>query len=155
MPRRSAEQVRRLRKLLALDRAQQALLVKSYGALALARLQVSFGKYSELKLPRDSNQPAPREQQPSGTQLAAARQVSWALRSVAPHTLWQNTCLVQALAARQLLQRRAISCVLFLGVAQDPLRKRKLFHAWLKCGNEFITGEAGHERYRVLYERIW
>jgi hypothetical protein len=28
-------------------------------------------------------------------------------------------------------------------------------HAWLKCGDVFITGEAGHEQYRVLSAFSW
>ena len=28
-------------------------------------------------------------------------------------------------------------------------------HAWLKCGQEFITGEAGHEHYKVVSCISW
>jgi hypothetical protein len=53
---------------------------------------------------------------------------------------WKNVCLVQAFAARWMLQRRKIASTFSIGVKHEPGRKVTA-HAWLMAGNRDIVSE--------------
>jgi Transglutaminase-like superfamily len=79
---------------------------------------------------------------------ARAAAVGWAVRAAASYTPWENTCLVQALAATTLLRRRGIDSTLYLGVARDRVTPDAITaHAWLRCGELTVTGAAEQARY--------
>lgn len=61
-------------------------------------------------------------------------------------TPWESTCLVQAIAAKTILNRRRIGCTLYFGMAKDK-RKNKGFkaHAWLRSGRLLITGSTAEK----------
>ena len=61
---------------------------------------------------------------------------------------WSCTCLVRALAAKKMLNRRGFRCTLFMGVATDSAGKMEA-HAWLRCGNVYVTGGNGGSKYTV------
>ncbi len=54
---------------------------------------------------------------------------------------WKNVCLVQAFAARWMLQRRKIGSSLSIGIKQDS-EKIMSAHAWLMVGNHKIVSGA-------------
>ena len=94
------------------------------------------------------------------------RQIALITREIAraaENVPWNSVCLPQAIAAKYMLNRRGIPSTLYLGVATgDALEKiRKAdshsesqdamaAHAWLKTGDRFITGRAGHEQFTVV-----
>lgn len=79
-------------------------------------------------------------------QLAQARDVGWAIELLAMRGPLRTACLGQALAARALLQRREIPCVLTLGLGRhDDGRLRA--HAWLRAGTLTITGGRGRSAF--------
>ncbi len=79
----------------------------------------------------------------------AAQPVGWAIRVVSQRTPWLSTCLAQAVAGYIMLRRRRISSTLYLGVAMSPTESLQA-HAWLRCGEKIITGQAGRERYKTI-----
>ena len=90
--------------------------------------------------------------------MAMAREVGWAVQTASRFTPWQSACLVQVLAAQRLLQKRGVGGSFYLGAVREtePSEEAGMSaHAWLKCGNEFITGEAGHERFVSLTAFSW
>ena len=48
-----------------------------------------------------------------------------------------------------MLRRRQIQSTLYLGLAKDASQSLQA-HAWLRCGEDIITGKAGHERFSVI-----
>lgn len=82
----------------------------------------------------------------SPQQLAQAREVGWAIELLAVRGPLRTACLGQALAARALLQRREIPCVLTLGLGQHDDRHLRA-HAWLRAGNLTITGGRGRSAF--------
>ena len=74
--------------------------------------------------------------------------VSWIVPAVCRRTPWQSMCMVQALTAKRLLNKRGFPCTLYMGVARDENGKM-IAHAWLRCGTDFVTGGNGHLRYAV------
>jgi hypothetical protein len=57
--------------------------------------------------------------------------------------------LVQALAAKWMLQHRRIPSTMYFGVAKDPTGQL-LAHAWLRSGSEVLTGSEGRQRFTVV-----
>jgi hypothetical protein len=82
---------------------------------------------------------------------AVARRVGWAVRGAAAYTPWQSACLVQALAAARMLQRRRLASTLYLGAARNQAQPEELqAHAWLRCGGLVLTGENESRRFPVV-----
>lgn len=85
----------------------------------------------------------------SNEQVQSAQQVGWAVQKLARFLPWDARCLAQALAGKWMLQRRGLPSRFYLGV--DRGRDNWLdAHAWLRCGGEFVTGEAQHTRFKVI-----
>lgn len=96
--------------------------------------------------------------------LDQAQRIGWAVQAAAGYTPWRSSCLVQVLAAQRMLQRRLLPGAIYIGAlleegpgeGADPETNAGLdAHAWLKCGEVFITGESGHERYAVVTAFSW
>lgn len=79
----------------------------------------------------------------------ALRNVSDALITMSRHTFWESKCLVMAIAALKMLERRGIDSTLYLGIARDTSGKM-IAHAWLRSGPYYITGFEGMERFTVV-----
>lgn len=76
------------------------------------------------------------------------REVQFAVTGVCNHTPWESKCLVQALTAKKLLNQRGLPCTLYMGVGKDE-KQNMIAHAWLRCGNIFVTGGNGFPHYAV------
>lgn len=75
--------------------------------------------------------------------------VSRAVRTMSRFTLWESRCLVMAIAAMKMLERRGISSTLYMGTAKEE-DGRLVAHAWLRSGNKTLTGAEGKERYAIV-----
>lgn len=73
--------------------------------------------------------------------------VRQAVEMVCRHTPWQSKCLVRALTARKMLNRRGYPCTLYMGVKPGADGAMEA-HAWLRCGSRYVTGGRG-EGYAV------
>lgn len=71
--------------------------------------------------------------------LLLVRRVAFAIPRVAARLPWRADCLVQALAAQRWLARRGIASALSIGVSNNAA-EGFLAHAWLKVGDELVTG---------------
>jgi hypothetical protein len=148
----------RLRKFVALDSESRRLFLQAYyllGAMRFALLTSSFKRLvSGLSMHRSIVEQMPLED----GKLATAHRVGWAVCTAVRFTPWNSTCLVQVLAAQRMLQRRGIGGAFYLGASsgeEGGERRPLMAHAWLKCDDEFITGESGHERYTVVSSFTW
>ncbi|WP_407083147.1 lasso peptide biosynthesis B2 protein [Paenibacillus aurantius] len=65
------------------------------------------------------------------------------------HTFWDSRCLVKAIAALKMLERRGLESTLYLGVGRDDQGKMAA-HAWLRCGPYYITGYESMDNYVVV-----
>jgi hypothetical protein len=146
------------RKFLALTTSQKHLFLQAWrllGAMRFAILTRSFKSLvTSLEVHREMLDQRPLDLD----SLATAQQVGWAVRKAAQFTPWQSTCLVQVLAAQWMLRQRGIAGSFCLGASiesEGEVVPGISAHAWLKCGDEFITGEQGHERYTVVSSFSW
>ncbi|MED4063763.1 lasso peptide biosynthesis B2 protein [Priestia megaterium] len=77
------------------------------------------------------------------------KEVSKAIEIMSRHTLWESKCLVQAIAAMKMLNRRKIESTLYMGMAKDE-HGALIAHAWLRSGSFYVTGSEGMERFTVV-----
>lgn len=98
-------------------------------------------------------------QEPKSNQdMKTLKQIRWAISRASTIIPWRSVCLDQALSAQQMLASREIRGILYMGVSKedDPNKNKALkAHAWLKCGDFFVTGERGHEKFIVLVGLAW
>jgi hypothetical protein len=132
-------------------------MVSHYERLLLIRATANLGlKFLSLKLfPFREHFGGPEaadcgEAPPlSAAELETARLVGWAVRSMSRYTPWESKCLVQSLAARDMLLAEGISSSIHIGV--DKARSGELeAHAWLRCGPLILTGAEEHSRFRRM-----
>lgn len=71
-----------------------------------------------------------------------------AINTMSNHLPWQCKCLVQAICAKIVLQRKQIQTTLFLGLAKNDI-DNLVAHAWLRAGSQVVLG-GPVDRYTVV-----
>jgi len=77
------------------------------------------------------------------------KNVSEAVNLMSRYTFWESMCLVKAIAAMKMLERRHIESTLYLGTAKDKTGKL-IAHAWLRSGPFYITGAEVMDQFVVV-----
>lgn len=77
------------------------------------------------------------------------KNITDAIHIMSKYTFWESQCLVKAIAALKMLERRKIESTLYLGTAKDK-SGNLIAHAWLRSGPFYITGFEGKERFTVV-----
>lgn len=75
--------------------------------------------------------------------------VSRAINIVSRYTFWESKCLVKAIAAMKMLERRNIESTIYFGTAKDKTGKM-LAHAWLRSGPFYLTGFEEMDKFIVV-----
>ncbi len=57
---------------------------------------------------------------------------------------WETKCLCRAWTAQYLLKKRHVHSTMYLGIGKDETGKM-VAHAWLRCGQVFVTGGDGSD----------
>lgn len=70
-----------------------------------------------------------------------ARIVRNVVVTISKFTPWESLCLVQAMTVQRMLKKRGISTTIYLGVNKE--NKNMVAHAWIRCGQMFVTGGDG------------
>ena len=138
----------RLSKMRRLSWSDWGVLVEAAVLLAASRLSLLLVPFRKIA-PRLGVLHGESSHDVSSANTQWAHRVGWAVRAVARRTPWESACLAQAISAKLMLQRRHIASTLYLGLAKGEAQKMEA-HAWLRCGEEVITGKAGHERFSVI-----
>jgi len=150
--------LRPLRRFFGLDPERRRLFLQACARLASVRFALRNTPFRQLiaGLAVQPGRVAPAA--PGPTDLRQAEAIGWAVRAASRYTPWNSTCLVQVLAAQQMLREKAIPGAFYIGAApgdRDSGAVDLEAHAWLKCGEQFITGESGHQRYTVVSTFSW
>lgn len=85
----------------------------------------------------------------STDQTRRARHVASCIRAMSRHLPWDCKCLVQAISAKMMLDRRSIPTTLYLGVSKDQ-QDEMIAHAWLRAGNAIVLGGGGLKQFTVV-----
>lgn len=76
-------------------------------------------------------------------------EISQAINITSKYTFWESQCLVKAIAAMKMLERRNIESTLYLGTAKDENGKL-LAHAWVRSGPFYVTGYEIMDKFIVV-----
>lgn len=129
------------------DRESRKLLVESYIYMAWARYlkSIPFSKVApSLGLSMKETSIDPHR-----TNRKVLALVSQSIHTMSKYTFWESQCLVKAIAAMKMLEKRKIESTLYLGTGKDENGKL-IAHAWLRSGPYYVTGAEGMERFTVV-----
>ncbi|WP_274650396.1 lasso peptide biosynthesis B2 protein [Paenibacillus humicola] len=129
--------MRKLKKFLALPADRKRLMAEAFVFLGVARVMkaLPFSRIAPYLGMRMAETPAVHD--PSDE--AVIRQISQSIRVMSRHTFWESQCMVKAIAAKKMLERRGIPSTLYLGTARDG-KGSMIAHAWLRSGAFYVTG---------------
>jgi len=148
--------IRKFKKFTKLSAEEKKLFLEAYYTLGIMRagiLTVSFKRLTRSleHFPKKEEIAALDEKE-----MQIAMMVGKAIIRAAAYTPWDSLCLAQSLTAQKMLQKRGIPGVFYLGAAKDEEGEEKMkAHAWSQCGDNIITGAAGHEEFTVLSVFGW
>ncbi|WP_112182062.1 MULTISPECIES: lasso peptide biosynthesis B2 protein [Paraliobacillus] len=136
----------KLKKILFLPFARKRLYVevlvllawaRILKALPFARVAPSLGQKSQETAENIDANPA------------LINDIAKAVVLISRYTFWESACLVQAIAAMKMLERRKIESTLYLGTAIDQEGKL-IAHAWLRSGPFYVTGSSVMNNFTVV-----
>jgi hypothetical protein len=139
--------VKKIRVLISLDIKTMLLLTEALIYLGWARIlkRMPFSKVAPL-LGHHMDETSFSYSEANRMVL---RHVGEAVHIMSRHTFWESQCLVRAIAAMKMLERRRIESTLYLGTAKDEAGKM-IAHAWLRSGPFYITGGEEMKRFTVV-----
>lgn len=140
--------LKKLNKFILLTSEERRLFFEAVCYALSTRAQITFLPFRQyagfLGIPhKESNI------QPDPDQLTIVYKVFRAMRRSSVYLPFREKCLIDAIVMKKMLFRRNIESTLYLGVAKES-EKQLIAHAWLRCGENIITGRKGMEKYRLL-----
>ena len=139
--------INKISSFLRLDLKMKFLLIEAYFYLGWARIL--------KKLPFSKIAPSLGEHMMETTYnldnsyKETLNRVSQAIHMISMYTFWESQCLVKAIAAMKMLEKRGIESTLYLGTGKDE-KGAFAAHAWLRSGPYYISGSEGMEKFTVV-----
>ena len=139
--------LKKMKTFFTLDKKTKSIFIEAFFYLAWARIlkAVPFSKVAPTlgaymnETPLNGNE----------SNRVIVRNISAAIHIMSRYTFWESQCLVKAIAAMKMLERRQIESTLYLGTAKDE-KGKLIAHAWLRSGPFYITGAEVMERFTVV-----
>lgn len=139
-----------LRRFWQLSRQRRMLLIAAFVKLMVAIYLVRAKPFREIA-ERLGERAYETSEELSAFETALARDVEWAIAAICRRLPKTPTCLMQAIAAKFLLDEHKVPTTLYIGVAPGPTDQRGInAHAWLRCGHRVVTGKAESQRFQPL-----
>ncbi|KMK75024.1 lasso peptide biosynthesis B2 protein [Alkalihalobacillus pseudalcaliphilus] len=137
----------KLKHFIALERSMKLLLIEAYYYLGWARMKklIPFQKLVKTMEMRIGETTVHVNVEQKGI----CRDISWAIHIMSSYTFWESECLVKALAAMKMLERRQIESTLYLATGKDE-KGSLVAHAWLRSGSFYISGAEGKDQFTVI-----
>ncbi|MFC0560084.1 lasso peptide biosynthesis B2 protein [Halalkalibacter alkalisediminis] len=139
--------IRKVKAFLNIDREMKGMLVEAYLYLGWARF-LKLLPFSKV-VPSLGTKMVETSHTPNLEDKPTLRKVSNAVHMMSNYTFWESQCLVKAIAAMKMLEKRNINSTLYLGTGKDD-KGQFVAHAWLRSGPFYITGAEGMERFTVI-----
>ena len=136
--------LKRVKIFLLLDTKTKLMFVEAFILLGWARMlkNKSFSKVAPSL--GEQMKETPYSVDDSNRKLLM--QVSQTVNIMSRYTIWESQCLVKAIAAMKMLERRQIESTIYFGTAKDENGKM-IAHAWLRSGSFYLTGAEVMERF--------
>lgn len=77
----------------------------------------------------------------SNEKIRVAYTIAYYVNKSSEFTPWKNKCFARALTLQKLLKEEKISSTLYMGVGK--VENKMVAHAWLRCGDYYLTGGDG------------
>lgn len=139
--------ITKAKKFLLLDTKSKLLFLEAFYYLGIARILIiiPFSKVSPLLGIQMAETPFNLIQ----SNKSIVTNIYHVIEVTSHHTFWESKCLVRAIAAMKMLERRQIASTLYLGIAKDEDGKM-IAHAWLRSGSFYVTGADVMEGFTVV-----
>ena len=121
--------------------------IQAYIYSGIARAYILFIPFNKLKK-RMGKQKKESMEKESSDVYKVVKRIRWSVLKAARCTPWDSKCLVQALTAQWMLKRKKISSTIYLGVRKEGNEMKA--HAWLRCGEMYVTGGEIRKDYTVV-----
>ncbi len=131
-----------------ISKKEKALFWEAYYYSFISRLAVSFLPLKRYSIWLGQINKVSQEEEVSCIS-SKAYSIAHAVRRSSRFALWPTKCLVDAMTAKKMLDKRNIPSTIYLGVSKDA-KKELIAHAWLRCGNAIILGRKGMSRFKVV-----
>ncbi|MEF2245682.1 MULTISPECIES: lasso peptide biosynthesis B2 protein [unclassified Paenibacillus] len=139
--------LRKLKMLFSLDFKTKLLLIEATLYLGWARFYLLHYPFSKLaaSLGEYMVETGQDYQKENHRTLISVHQ---AIEIMCKYTFWETKCLVRAVTAMKMLEKRRIESTLYLGTAKDETGKL-IAHAWLRSGSLYVTGYEEMSRFTI------
>ena len=129
------------------DRQTRLLFIEAFLFLAWARIlkSIPFSKVA----PKLGKQMCETPLESNLTDMKILKHISQAVNIMSKYTFWESQCLVKAIAAMKMLERRNIENTLYLGTAKDE-KGKLIAHAWLRSGSYLLTGAEEMRKFNMV-----
>ncbi|MCR5755056.1 MAG: lasso peptide biosynthesis B2 protein [Acetatifactor sp.] len=116
------------------------MTLRAYWYSAVFRIQILTVKMDKLHK-RWGEEGRESSEKETDEVYRIAYRVAKEVNRICTKTSWESKCLVRALTAQKLLKKEGIHSTLYLGCAHDG--EKMIAHAWLRCGEVYVTGGDG------------
>ncbi|MGL6108241.1 lasso peptide biosynthesis B2 protein [Romboutsia sp.] len=121
---------------------QKALYIEAFILTGLMRYKILKHPFSKLK-EQLGNYNIESSKEASIEEYNLANKIRCTVVGISRYTPWESLCLVQAMTVQKMLKKRGISTTIYLGVNRKE-DKEIVAHAWIRCGEMFVTGGDGN-----------
>lgn len=139
--------VKKVKAFFLFDTTTKLLFVEAFFLLAWARFLKSL-PFSKV-VPLLGKQMCETSLSYNESNLKLIRNVSHAVNVMSRYTFWESMCLVKAITAMKMLERRKIESTLYLGTGKDDAGKM-IAHAWLRSGPFYLTGAEEKNHFTII-----
>jgi Transglutaminase-like superfamily len=139
--------LRKIRTFFSLDSKTMTLLMEAFLFLGWARLLKTF-PFNKIA-PKLGNYMEDTSTENDISKIALLKNISFSIHIMSKFTFWESKCLVRAIAAMKMLNRRHLPSTLYLGTANDKNGKL-IAHAWLRSGSYFVTGKEEMNNFTIV-----
>jgi len=142
--------IRPIAKFFSATGKQKRLIIEILLCLIITKTLLRFIPFKKISAGLGNpNQESPSELSPHHHR--EADQIKQMINKVGRHVPAKNKCLVEAIAAKWMFNRRRIPSTLYLGAKPNKqLAKSFYVHAWLRCGDVIVTGEKKISEFKTL-----
>ncbi|WP_121662780.1 lasso peptide biosynthesis B2 protein [Metabacillus litoralis] len=133
--------------LMSLDLTTIGLLIEAFLYLGWARFQLMYLPFSKLALSLGVYMKETKVED-TESHNSKLKHIRHSIQVMSKYTFWESKCLVRAIAALKMLERRNIDSTLYLGTGTDENGKM-IAHAWLRSGSMYVTGYEEMYRFTV------
>jgi hypothetical protein len=127
---------------------RKRLFVEAVYTSAIVKFSLLFMPFNQVSRWLGNRNPEVSDAQTLSEKDVYLLETQKALKLCDKYTPWPTECYTQALTAKILLQRRAISSVLYIGFKKGENNHFE-GHAWLISQSHVITGHCDFRQYQV------